>query len=186
MTADKFCISCFEGCTSCSTLANCISCVAGHISNSGFCKECNTKFCKYCKSKFECFECNDGYFLDPEGYCLICSIGFVNCLSSNHCLKCKDGFILDDLSCKKCPNFCLDCINSEECSICEERLYLASYNTCEVCSDHCKICINENKCQFCGERFYSDDSGNCSPCLINRCLEYSNAAICTKYEIEHI
>ena len=100
---------------------------------------------KYCIEKCSGAICNDkryyGFFqvvyLCPGNDCLICESNelkiFSGCDNSEAC-SLLEG--------------CLNCIDSEECLICQQGYYLVG-GICKKCSEGCSICTSATNCEYC-------------------------------------
>ena len=96
------CISCPNGCSSCSNLNNCSSCKNSYYLSNSTCSKCSFD-CIYCHKLDSCLTSNYCYYLDFLQLCkfFICSLDCNFCLDGNYlkggrskCLSCPIGNIL--------------------------------------------------------------------------------------------
>lgn len=85
--------------------------------------------CTVCKSEKECQQCQDGFYVDPDGFCSSCSIikECLTCLSADKCLACNVTYGIDNIT---------------HCS------------KCEVMIGGCELCHDYKKCEQCVPDFY--------------------------------
>ena len=139
------------------------------------CKTCNSNL----KLKYQCWDCNDGYYLPTDGSKKKCqSCGTIqNCIECSgtkddiQCSKCEEGFNLIYNKCvkikmctigndEKCASCNTEIGREKKCGSCNEGYFLpdnTNHYTCSECStSNCKICsglLNEDKCYECKEGF---------------------------------
>ncbi|CAD8122482.1 unnamed protein product [Paramecium sonneborni] len=121
-------------------------------------------------------DCNDGYFLDIDNYCIPCFQGCQLCKNIEYCLTCKKGYYLTkEFQCKECKD-CKECqlqFNSLRCISCHIGQYLNSNGTCTSCGSYCANCNNNRKCYYCDDPkmyYLTIDGENCQYCQISNCI----------------
>ena len=178
--------TCKSNCDSVTLDGECVSsCPFNYFENEDKeCVLCNTE-CQTCSfTQDHCLTC-DAAGSTPFLYLQTCisncrefnEIGFeFECINS-----CPKGFYDDNtsISCISCPEYCLECENSENCLECNplsenNKLYngdclencpsntFTQLNTCIECNESCKTCSDdtENNCLSCFDNFHLEN-GNC-------------------------
>lgn len=203
------CLSCASGfflnnmaCSSCSIeISNCLTCatqvetVVCSKCKEGFwlspsmtsCDSCSVSIpgCDYCFSDAsnitKCATCENGYFLNQNNLCSICSVS--NCLScsisDSICDICdtKNGYWpnTDSTQCGLCENLFQNCKNcafdpvslKTICNSCEDGSFLSG-NLCTSCDTNCLTCSESaSTCLYCDSTqglFLSSES-TCLSCV---------------------
>jgi len=174
ITCKKGFFNSFNKCISCSIYGDCIECT----NNS-------------------CLACNSGV-LNQTGYCTEWNgPSFINlnktenCLihSDYSCIRCIDGYYLSsfpNMTCNKCPNNCLDCLNDSFCLKCNNLTFLYKDNSCKLISflflDTCQVTIPNsiNECAICKDSYYMLNKAcykcpsNCTKCNSISCTDCNN------------
>ena len=119
-TEEDKCVKCdiIDNCIECNNRTTCTKCTKGYkVSSSGQCeKECEIKNCKVYKEgvNCKCNKCQEGYTLQNETTCSLCSEIFTDCSlcsqTENKCLSCKsDQYYLEDNKCNLCSSKLSNC-----------------------------------------------------------------------------
>ena len=182
----KSCDKCNNKCKSCTqNINNCLSCIDGYLLHENQClNECPEG---YTKNHNKCIPCQESEnsnelivkscTVTPHGIIsLTCYEPYV--LYNNVCLiMCPDKTYIDEdtNSCVDCPIGCKSCLNSDNCTQCEENFFIKS-ETKNSKNNH--NTITSTKCvQNCGKGFFGDCSSNqcqeCSPAC-SSCYGNSN------------
>ena len=144
---DPYCDTCFS-----EEQGACEFCKEGFYLKKGECfnltlaknGKCESRYYKdgiYCQEKCSGAKCNyryyPGLYLCPDNDCLVCEDNILKIWS-----ECDNS--------KECGslNGCLNCIDSEECLVCQQGYYLLG-GICKNCSEGCSICSSETKCEYC-------------------------------------
>ena len=159
------------------------------------CRSCNKENGKY----DECFDCNDGYYLDINYTKYKCrKIEIENCTkaiieyNNVKCTKCSFGYILHNNQCVKAcnagykRNTCASCNSTYEfrdsCAFCHKGYFLYPYlnkTICKSCQEvlsYCSSCeymSGEIKCTSCYSGGYLED-GKCILRFPNSCWNCVN------------
>ena len=163
----------------------CISCVYSYYYDKKE-EKCKKKeenedfyFCKQTIDGEKCDICDDGFYLDEQGFCVPTKY----CLESYklQCTKCLPGYYLSNNNYCSIANNCdyVD-VHSFICTFCNKNYYLDMNNY--ICKSnledneykHCKKVLN-NKCILCENDYYPTEDGKCSN--TKNCLE-SEYGIC--------
>ena len=186
-------------CQPCST--NCLSCT-------------NDKICTVCENNYYLFEnscrpdCPTGYS-KTNGKCLPCAVANCStCPNNKDCDKCLAPNVLQDNLCKpicdltyfsnngickKCSLYCNQCIDENNCTMCQAGKVLSADNKCiDSCpsgsvpkNNQCTLCKGVKDCDKC-----DDNLTNCKQCTgtlvlkSNTCVEncgdnfYTQTRIC--------
>ncbi|RDX41022.1 hypothetical protein OH76DRAFT_257034 [Lentinus brumalis] len=115
-----------------------------------------------------CAKCADGFFLNSDGSCEVCSLGCTQCADgSGDCISCKSGFTQN-------ANDRTQCIAQQATTstgtVCPDGSF-SDGTSCQPCSPLCQTCTGSSSsdCIICGSGKYSlngtcvgtDDNGVC-------------------------
>ncbi|KAI0688434.1 insulin-like growth factor binding protein [Cerioporus squamosus] len=115
-----------------------------------------------------CAKCADGFFLNSDGSCEVCSLGCTQCADdSGDCISCKSGFTQN-------ANDRTQCIAQQATTstgtVCPDGSF-SDGSSCQPCSPLCQTCSGSSSsdCIICGSGKYSlngtcvgtDDNGVC-------------------------
>ena len=165
-----------ENCKSCFTeeIGGCDICKEGYNSEKGICipmpdinanNKCPDNYyldneSHTCKKNCEGIDCPHKiyyYYLCPSNECLFCTNNvlqiFSNCDNSDICTK---------------PG-CLNCIDNENCIICQQGYYLLG-GECRKCIDGCSYCSNNETCIYCLSGFKLNSQ---KQCIFNNELDFN-------------
>ena len=153
------CKECPMGCDECDGPTTCKKCQPNwYVQLDGSCRE----------------DCNKGEFKEEESMsCKVCSKGCSECDRIDSCEECDPHtFDQGGGSCGPCPQQCLSCISSTQCSRClrtKEYLYQDLFTCslvcpekeygndqskrCLSCPDNCSLC-NRDGCVECDPNYY--------------------------------
>ena len=115
------------------------------------------KNCKVANGN-KCQECNTGYWVNEDGSCSEnCKSPCKTCkkydsVSCESCVGSFPAYFLSSSSCLKCPEGCLDCISSSQCTTCSSSgFYKDTFSqTCKACSaTNCIKCTGPDSCDTC-------------------------------------
>ena len=76
--------------------------------------------------------------------------------------------IIGHINAMVCPNNCLECTSSTECSKCKEQYFIDALKQCDPCQTGCSTCTSFHTCDTCLPG-YSLMFGNCERCLDDHC-----------------
>ena len=129
---------------------------------------------------FKCFECKEGYILDPAGVCKAVAKVIKGCIvyeAEGICKRCQPTLVLvNKISCEMSSDLekirdsnCSDNVidNTLTCETCKGG-YLFSNGTCVACSNPgCHLCnpTNQTQCIICKTGFFMDKNGVCKIAL---------------------
>jgi proprotein convertase subtilisin/kexin type 5 len=135
-----------------------------------------------------CFDCLNA------NLCNSCKMDFYDRDSGLSCIACdlkgqkKNGTNDGSGSCIDCPKNCVDCVDKDTCSTCDQNFYLllpnkqncvscsengtilqkeGDNNNCYDCGPNCQTCQDKQNCQACQTDFYLK-AGKCVPCSQER------------------
>ncbi|CAF98316.1 unnamed protein product [Tetraodon nigroviridis] len=170
------CLPCISNCELCTDGSICAKCREHYKLQNGVCQplscdmgqvqDPDTGECINCE--MGCKTCSTGYFLDPEGSCV---------------LRCPSGSFANSATqlCEECSPNCEACVdNSDNCiscsksgsklflhqgrcwSNCPDGSYEGTDGTCEACDSSCRTCDGiKTQCLSCADGYYLE-SGTCS------------------------
>lgn len=130
---------------------------------------CNAKYILL-PNKICSYYCNENIFHIEGKYCGLCKDLYENetytLLDNKTCIKEKPintFFINQDMKIIQfCDSFCKNCINFEECNICEKKYILNDKKCIQKCNSNCEDC----------EKYSYDNSNqNCTLCSDNKILQ---------------
>lgn len=180
------CTSCTVNHCSYCTNSSCSYCIAGYYSiyMNGVLTYCQPaciastfadNATMNCTSCFQnCFSCVNA------SWCSICSSGYyllsVTGAIANECvLMCPLGYYADNSNyqCSFCDSYCLTCINSTNCLICNSNYYKFVSNSSITCVNNCpsmyytpNIIDGTGECGRCGSNCYACiDRSTCTQCI---------------------
>lgn len=104
---------------------------------------------KYCIEKCSGATCDQGPYIQFVGT----GFSFLYLCPANECLVCENNGLKIFSNCdnsKECSSLegCLNCIDSQECLICQQGYYIIG-GICKKCSEGCSICTSATKCEYC-------------------------------------
>lgn len=118
-------------------------------------------------------------FLLLAAACLAGSI-----IAQNTCMdQCGFGCFVDTEAqkCKSCPTGCVNCTDSNTCTLCAPGYYLAENKTCVECNvTGCANCTKDGECTACHHGFFLENSSSCAFCgtLCDVCASASECKTC--------
>ena len=102
--------------------------------------------CSKCENEHHCTTCQPGYFGSfcqyhcPES----CADQLCNKQSGFCSDGCKDGYFERNLTCQRCPAWCVSCRDEEECYECQAGRW---GTRCQNdCPDDCYSCTRQGQC----------------------------------------
>ncbi|KAL4469881.1 hypothetical protein ABPG72_011102 [Tetrahymena utriculariae] len=146
-----------------------------------FCRQCGI-LCQTCSDSQSCTACIQGYYLQGS-QCFACDPSCLSCAKAglSNCIICKQqGYFIStklnnicvancDLNqaqyidqsnplqyyCKQCSNFCQNCTDQLNCSVCIQGYYLND-NKCFQCDSSCLSCFGQgsSSCSICSQSGY--------------------------------
>ena len=103
------CHECPSLCRTCLSPAKCESCFSENYKSGNFCVE----------------KCEEGTYLDPYRTCQYCNDLCRTCKGdSYYCTGCYSGYYLEQRGCLKCSILCKECSKKDDCTACNEGLFL--------------------------------------------------------------
>lgn len=213
-----YCAACSflsEHCTKCSYLDEnqsgekvfkCLDCEDFYHLSDGLCLN-NYNNCKKQLNESFCLECEEGFFLSKNGYCMglgsHCIRGeYILSKDKVECLECEEQYFLDGY-CKYCneniPKYESNLRNCAKCKVensqlkCEKAMdgyYINILKNIVDCGSYCKKCtfsseeVNESpilKCIKCSDSYnvFLSKDGKCKNCIEN---EEERCGICSDEE----
>lgn len=156
--------------------------------------------CDECEVPSTCTECEEGYYLNEDGLCSLCSALCETCTLKEECQSCKtedpyNALLFGDSCINDCSvvqDHCVECIQSPDshdevdCTECDYGFYLSDdHSECLDCNDNCEICPSLDICPVCDPGYleFPEESGNCIPdctLYLNECTECSTPHNCTE------
>ncbi|KAI0933443.1 hypothetical protein AcV5_005588 [Taiwanofungus camphoratus] len=128
------------------------NCVNGVCGSNGECT-CNAGWTS-ASNGTACAKCEQGYFLDSNGNCEVCSLGCTECADgTGDCITCKSGFT-------QSGNDATSCIAAQSKTssgtTCPDGSF-SNGTACATCSPLCQTCNGptSNDCIICGAGTYS-------------------------------
>ncbi|KAH0576203.1 Cysteine-rich protein [Spironucleus salmonicida] len=184
-TTEKVCITCTEGCLTCSgtTLEDtmCATCADGQFLDGKKCSSCDSK-CKICSTTATtCSVCENDNFLENNA-CKTCTANQMKpcvCTAAVNCTTCAS----DKTKCATCNgNYNQDA--ATPCSTCNPGFFESTTvpKTCTACPATCLTCTSATECQTCANVNVLVGS-TCAPCQIAQmkpcvCTDAVNCATC--------
>ena len=165
-----------------SVFGNCISCVYSYYydKKEDKCKnKTDNEYFYFCKQTIDgknCDVCDDGFYLDENGFCVPTKY----CLESQklQCIKCLPGYYLSNNNyCSVADNCDYVDVHTFVCTFCNKNYYLDSSDfKCKSNLEdnefkYCKMVI-DNKCTRCENNYYLGEDQKCSN--TKNCLESEN------------
>lgn len=170
------CQPCLEGCRTCSSGSQCLTCRDPHavLSSSNLCV-CDEGYyaptnewnclncpenCRRCSSSWACTECYHSLAAVKDHKCLCKAGTYLISQSPLDCGLCPVGTYLRDIECIPCSDECKTCASSTQCLSCKDnKPHLTAYGNCTtgLCpsgyfldGDACSSC--SDACEICGSK----------------------------------
>ena len=122
-----------------------LGCRHGYYLSHDDCMRC-PEHCSKCENEHHCNTCQPGYFGSfcqyhcPES----CADQLCNKQSGFCSDGCKDGYFERNLTCQRCPAWCVSCRDEEECYECQAGRW---GTRCQNdCPDDCYSCTRQGQC----------------------------------------
>ena len=101
-------------------------------------------------------ECDDGYFLDGNNQCQVCSFNCKTCITkSTNCISCNAGYFLPSPTgegeCQPCGFGCSSCTTGG-CTGCYTKFFFED-NNCLACLPNCATCTSNSTCLRCSDGY---------------------------------
>lgn len=145
----------------------CLSCPISEYISGDECVSCGEN-CLLCDSgPNQCAACKKDFTLTPEG----------NCIEKVEIICDKDQFLKKE-TCIDCAENCLECLDLDQCSKCNENALLTSAGTCLCkdgffaleaaggtcvpCDKDCLTCSEQGACLICPSSFSLNEQGRCA------------------------
>ena len=185
---------------------NCKSCYTEEIGGCENCKEgydIEKGICIKMPDINENNKCPEHYYLDEDDHTCKKNCYGVDCSEkqfyyyvcpSNECLVCTNNNLQIFSECdnsEKCTKQgCLNCIDDNECVICEPGYYLLG-GECKPCIDGCSYCVNSETCIYCLSGFNLNSQKKCIfknefDFNVNKYKKRRNDLIKQKFPGEHV
>lgn len=115
------CVACSSQCANCTNSSFCFECNPFYYANNGVCEECNYQnlHCHICSSYNICTKCYPRYYVDSNSSCKRCPENCLTCFDSNTCITCYVGKYFSNGRCLDCPAGCVECNHPSYCISCD-------------------------------------------------------------------
>ena len=174
------CYPCPHDCTECPGPSTCQECVRGKYGT--MCESSCRITCLDCVSDSQCTQCIPGRY---GQYCqLNCPLGCIDILcdkDTGKCLEgCRHGYYISGEECRRCPEHCTRCLDSNHCTSCVSGYYGTD---CQgVCQSSCQnqLCDKDSgSCiEGCIDGYFFEDN-SCVSCP-HRCAGCVDRYTCTE------
>ncbi|CAG9316198.1 unnamed protein product [Blepharisma stoltei] len=166
-SSNSVCSACSAPCSQCVNQSTfCTACFdSTHMTLSNGQCTCTDPNATFSTNSNTCV-CNNGFYNNGAGKCLLCSVGCAICSAANKCSQCYDANNMVNLQTGTCS--CID--NKAQfnptANVCQcQPGYYKTSSGCQSCSLGCQTCTSPTNCQTCFDQIHttiwSDGSCHC-------------------------
>ncbi|CAG9335719.1 unnamed protein product [Blepharisma stoltei] len=136
-------------------------------------------YCLICADKENCQTCDDGYFVNWNGYCSACNTNCATCqTSAENCLTCSDSTHMSAAPACACP---ANAVLSGTTCTSNAGYYFSTNTICSACNTNCATCTTSaTNCATCSDPTHMSAAPTCA-CPANGALSGTTCSCNTGY-----